>query len=188
MREPYFFGYGSLVNRDTHSHAPAYPARLRGWRRAWRLARNRPAAFLTILPDAGCEIDGLIAHVPGNDWVALDLREAAYARVPALDLSHAAPGALEVHVYTIPDGAHRDPVPESPVLLSYLDTVVQGFLREFGEDGVARFFDTTGGWHAPILDDRAAPRYSRARTLSAAERLLVDDHTRRLGVQVIREE
>ena len=26
------------------------------------------------------------------------------------------------------------------VLLSYIDVVVQGYLREFGEDGVARFF------------------------------------------------
>ncbi len=33
--DPYFFGYGSLVNRLTHDHR-AEPAARRGWRRAWR--------------------------------------------------------------------------------------------------------------------------------------------------------
>ena len=34
---------------------------------------------------------------------------------------------------------------------------------------------TTDGWHVPVLDDRAAPRYPRAQTLTDRERILVDD-------------
>ena len=52
--------------------------------------------------------------------------------------------------------------------------VVQGYLREYGEEGVAHFFRTTDGWDAPIAGDRAAPRYSRHQTLSRFERQLVD--------------
>jgi hypothetical protein len=53
--------------------------------------------------------------------------------------------------------------------------VVQGYLREFGEAGVKRFFDTTDGWEAPVLNDRADPVYPRHRVLTADERTLVDD-------------
>jgi len=182
VQHAYFFGYGSLVNRDTHGFENTRPARLSGWRRVWRHTTLRPVAFLTVVPDAAAEIDGLIAPVPGADWPALDEREAAYVRAPAAhqvrhDLSH----APEIAVYTIPDGHHGAPTSAHPILLSYIDVVVQGYLREFGEAGVARFFDTTQGWDAPVLDDRDAPRYARHRKLSGEERLLTDAHLDRVG-------
>ncbi|MEO1425117.1 MAG: gamma-glutamylcyclotransferase family protein, partial [Pseudomonadota bacterium] len=67
MQDPYFFGYGSLVNRATHAHDDAHPATLRGWRRMWRHTALRPVAFLTVVPAPGSRIDGLIAAVPGAD-------------------------------------------------------------------------------------------------------------------------
>ena len=69
--------------------------------------------------------------------------------------------------------------------MSYLDTVVQGFLREFGAAGVECFFATTGGW-CPLLDDRDAPRYPRSQKTTAAERRLVDDQTAALGLARIK--
>ena len=163
--EPRFFGYGSLVNRRTHGYPDARPLTVSGWRRAWRHTALRPVAFLTAVPAPGHRIDGLSAAVPGGDWAALDLREAAYARVglpegPAL--------------YHIPAGAHGVPTAPHPVLLSYLDVVVQGYHAEFGERGVAEFFETTDGWDAPMRDDRAAPKYPRAQVLEPGERALVD--------------
>ena len=182
--DPWFFGYGSLVNRETHTFSEAAPARLRGWRRVWRHTRLRPVAYLTVVPDPSAEIDGLIAAVPGADWAALDMRERAYARLPAHhqvnhDLSH----APQIAHYAIPEGRHGTPDATCPVLLSYVDVVVQGYLREFGEAGVRRFFDTTDGWDAPVLDDRDAPRYPRHRVLSRDERALVDDHLSDRGVR-----
>lgn len=184
----YFFGYGSLVNRDTHDFADTRRARLRGWRRVWRHTTLRPVAFLTAVPDAGAEIDGLIAPVPGADWPALDAREGAYIRASAAgqvahDLSH----RPDIAVYTIPEGHHEAAEAAQPILLSYLDVVVQGYLREFGEAGVAQFFDTTHGWEGPVLDDRAAPRYQRHRRLSPEERALTDEHLDRVGVARIPE-
>ncbi|MEM7659430.1 MAG: hypothetical protein AAF399_25150, partial [Bacteroidota bacterium] len=79
-------------------------------------------------------------------------------------------------IYHIPDGLHGPATEMHPILRSYLDTVVQGYLREFGVDGVARLFATTSGWEAPIRDDRVAPVYARAQPLTGEETALVDRH------------
>ena len=187
MQNAYFFGYGSLVNRATHNYAVCHHAQLTGWRRVWRHTDLRPVAYLTVVPDAAAVIDGLIAAVPGADWPALDLREAAYVRAVAThQVRHTLPHQPEIAVYTIPEGQHGSPTTAHPILLSYIDVVVQGYLREFGEGGVQRLFDTTHGWDAPILDDRAAPRYPRHQPLGNVERNLTDAHLDRLGVRVSR--
>ncbi len=170
---PWFFGYGSLVNRATHSYPQAQAATLKGWRRVWVRTELRDVVFLSIHPSPGNSIDGLIASVPNADWAALDQRESGYARIDATHhVNHAAP-ANNIAAYQVPpeqqrtDGDHR-------ILLSYLDVVVQGFTREFGQAGAEAFFATTDGWDTPVLDDRAAPLYPRAQDLSAQERALTD--------------
>jgi hypothetical protein len=90
------------------------------------------------------------------------------------DVHHRLPHRPDVSLYTIPEGKHGAPDRTHPVLLSYIDVVVQGYLNEFGEDGVAEFFRTTDGWDAPIAGDRKAPRYARHQVLSRRERALVD--------------
>jgi len=186
MADPFFFGYGSLVNRATHDYPEAHPATLTGWRRAWRHTRLRPLAFLTAVPAEGHVIDGLVAHVPGDDWAALDVRERAYDRMPVTGrTTHPLSRPIEVQVYAIPDGRHGVPDEIHPVLLSYIDVVVQGYLREFGEAGVARFFATTDGWNAPILDDRAEPVYPRHQRLAASERDLVNDGLLGVGARLM---
>jgi len=70
-----------------------------------------------------------------------------------------------------------------PLRLSYIDVVVQGFLEIFGEAGAERFFDSTAGWNAPVIDDRAAPLYARHRPLTDRQRGVVDAHLAALGVE-----
>lgn len=184
--EPYFFGYGSLVNRATHDFGNPRRARIRGWSRAWRHTDLRPVAFLTAIPDPEAEIEGLIAHVPGGDWAALDAREYAYDRVPVTAaVTHPLAGPVEIAIYSVPEGRHTRPSSAYPILLSYLDVVLQGYLREFGPLGVARFFATTAGWDAPVLDDRAEPRYPRHQPLSGEERALVDRHLDEVGALIL---
>ena len=187
MKHAYFFGYGSLVNRDTHGFTEAHVARLRGWKRVWRHSSLRPVAFLTVAPDDTSEIDGLIAAVPGDDWAALDERERAYTRVPAAhQVTHSLTHQPEIAVYSIPGGTHDHPTDTHPALLSYIDVVVQGYLREFGEEGAKGFFDTTDGWEAPVLDDRADPIYPRHRVLTSDERAFVDDQLAERDIRLIR--
>ena len=181
MSDPYFFGYGSLVNRATHVYAPAYRARLLGWRRAWVHTDGRGAPFLTAVRDASSAIDGLVALVPGSNWAALDLREEGYVRHPV-----AVEGEVRAaQVYAVPPQTVVVQEQPAPILLSYLDVVVQGYLREFGQAGAEAFFATTDGWETPLRDDRAAPLYPRAQVLAAEETAFVDAMLRRVGGRVV---
>lgn len=186
MTDPFFFGYGSLVNRRTHDYAQAQTARVTGWRRAWRKSPLRERCFLTAVPAPDDYIEGLIAAVPGADWAALDDREHAYTRHDVSHTTrHAAGRPLDIAIYAIPEGAHHDPGDDHPVVLSYIDVVVQGFLTEFGPEGVQHFFETTEGWHVPVLDDRASPLYARPQTLSDEEREIVDEGISRVGARIV---
>jgi len=182
---PYFFGYGSLVNRETHSYPDAHPAQLRGWRRAWVRSAAFDRVFLSVIPDAETTISGLIAAVPDSDWRALDARETGYTRLNSgSSVLHPLPSAPPIAHYAVSEDHHGIEMPRNTVLLSYVDVVVQGFLREFGKDGVADFFDTTDGWDTPIINDRAAPQYPRHQTLSAEETALVDHHLKQVSAQI----
>lgn len=178
------FGYGSLVNGATHDYAETWPAVARGWRRAWRRTSLRPVSYLTVVPDSATEIEGLVAAVPAAAWPDLDVRERAYQRVALAEVRHAGVVSATA-IYALPHGTHAAPEAGNPILLSYLDTVMQGYLALFGEAGVARFVKTTDGWHAPVLDDRAAPRYGRATPATVTQRAMVDDWLARLGTPVI---
>lgn len=173
---PCFFGYGSLVNRTTHSYAEASRAQLSGWRRKWVYTQKRGMAFLSVVADADTTIDGLVAEVPGADWSVLDAREYGYARIHSgASVRHPRDPATHISHYAVPYATWIQDS-SNHILLSYLDVVVQGYLREFGASGVADFFAATDGWETPILNDRAAPQYPRAQTLSAQETALVDQH------------
>ena len=185
MKNPYFFGYGSLVNRATHDYPDAVPAKATGWRRLWRHTGLRPVAFLTVVADEDSTIEGLIAGVPNADWVALDQREWAYQRIIANnDISHGLSHEPDIALYAVPHDQSHKPSVKHPILLSYIDVVVQGYLTEFGQDGAQRFFDTTDGWDIPIINDRDAPLYPRHQPLSPDERHFVDEQLSALPAKV----
>ncbi|WP_322894882.1 MULTISPECIES: gamma-glutamylcyclotransferase family protein [unclassified Yoonia] len=177
MSDPAFFGYGSLVNLATHNNTNALPARLAGWRRVWVTTGLRNAAFLSVEPVPTSVIDGIIAQVPGADWAALDLREAAYDRYPVTVLQGGT--ARDVAVYQVSPHVQAKDRADAPILRSYLDVVVQGFLQVYGEAGVTDFFATTAGWRS-IRDDRADPQYPRHQRLSSSETALVDHYVERM--------
>ncbi|MGJ8588477.1 MAG: gamma-glutamylcyclotransferase [Yoonia sp.] len=175
MSDPAFFGYGSLVNLATHSYDDPRPAVLQGWRRVWQRTTLRKAAFLSVAPCPDTVLHGVIARVPGADWAALDQREAAYQRHDVTVTVHHDGPKAPTAVYQVKP-AHLSDAQDHPILRSYLDVVVQGYLKVHGEAGVAQFFDTTDGWDMPIFDDRTAPLYPRHQVLSAAETALVDHY------------
>jgi len=186
--DPFFFGYGSLVNRHTHGHDDHYRAAVAGWRRVWRHSNTREVAFLSVHEAPGHSIAGLIAAVPDGDWAALDRREHAYDRVMLTHtaLQHDHPARPEIHMYRARAAQVATPSIRHPVLLSYLDTVIAGFVDIFGAKGADGFFETTDGWDCPILDDREAPIYPRATRPGRAITDMVDLATRDLGAEVFR--
>lgn len=182
MQTPYFFGYGSLVNLDTHSYPDAQPACLDGWRRVWRHTDRQPRPFLTIERDPATSISGMIARVPNGDWQALDCREAGYDRVAVTrSVTHEVAEPVDIAAYSIPDGKHHRPTQDLPIILSYVDVVIQGYLRHFGEKGAAEFFATTTGWDVPILNDRQSPHYPRYCPVSRQAKSIVDAHIDDIG-------
>ncbi len=190
MSDPWFFGYGSLVNRATHGYGRAFRAQVGGWRRAWRHSATRRVPFLTAVRCPDSRIEGLVAQVPGGDWQALDRRETGYRRGcagPDLQPLNDGAGVAGAQIYAVPESDWTVPEGLPPIRLSYVDVVLQGYLREFGQDGVARFIATTDGWEIPILDDRAAPLYPRHQPLDPAERALFDSVLAARGVTILRD-
>ncbi len=96
-------------------------------------------AFLTIVPSDRTELLGLIAKVPNADWVALDAREEGYDRLVATEMiTHDHSDNPELAIYAIPEATRFPPTPDHPILLSYLDVVLQGYLHVFGDGGSRR--------------------------------------------------
>jgi len=192
-----YFGFGSLVNRDTlrTDFIDHIPASLHGWRRHWQTRSKTAERFgnsptelvlLSIHEDRTCILDGAIVIDHISNLAAVDEREAGYSRV-RLDRSVLdVPGDIElpgdIYVYV----AHPvDPSEDGKgaLLQSYLDAVMQGYLLSFGEEGVSKFIDTTVGFNRSIVTDRTVPVYPRSVELSVTEALLFDRELVRAGVR-----
>jgi hypothetical protein len=187
------FGYGSLVNHQTlPDDAQSARVRVRGWRRAWRhssMATNGRRCTLTVVPDPDCTIFGTIVAQPLTGAEALQAREAQYGKVelpPAsIEWVDEQPGHWPEPFIHVGHAEHaRSGDHDHPVLLSYLDTVLSGFMLTFGDEGPQHFMETTADWHVPVLNDRHEPLYPRATRLSAEETALIDDLLTTAGATV----
>ena len=192
-----YFGYGSLVNRHTlrTSYIDAQPARLTGWRRCWRPSAHwvrhkskSPASMLSARPHPDQVIDGLLVYDTLENLPSVDQREAAYERVQvapnAIQLNGRVPQDCPIYIYE----AHTNRAPhdpEHPIIQSYLDAVLQGFMHEFGESGVHDFIHSTDGFERPVLKDRHDPIYQRAVDLPEHQRSYFDDLLSQKGVTFV---
>ncbi len=172
-----YFGYGSLVNRQTlrTNYVEAHKARLSGWRRHWQARPGDIApdggriALLSVHRDLETTIDGLMIIDKGAHLPLVDAREAHYDRVALeahhIDLSAQAVPVDEAYVYVARQattgGALR-------LLQSYLDAVMAGFLGEHGEEGLNSFLQTTDGFDKDMICDRHRPIYPRSVVLAPA--------------------
>lgn len=162
-------GYGSLVNRATlPPYLEARPILVPGFRRAWRAAGRTArggVCSLSVVRDETCAIEGLAVTFDESERTTMTLREHRYVPLRLPD---------EAIIYQAEPEIDRYGDADHPIELSYVDVILQGYLREFGLAGAERFMATTDGWHVPIRDDRACPNYPRAQKLTAEERAIVD--------------
>jgi hypothetical protein len=178
-----YFGYGSLVNLGSlrTPYISAHRATLTGWKRAWlsrpkvenSFAPEDGLAFLSVVPDAEAQIDGLIITDHVSSLQALDEREALYSRVDIEHHNlqyHDEPVEIERQFLYEADEPMADD--NAYILRSYLDVVMQGYLHHFGEEGLQRFMQTTLNFDCAIKEDRDNPVYPRATSLTAREKAL----------------
>ena len=181
------FGYGSLVNEATHRTpvVATVAAELVGWRRVWLRRPPNPdnprdgIAFLSVEEAPGTTIQGVLMIDRVASLPDLDRREALYDRVP---LARDAVRILDDHPALGPDvpfylyraTATAEAPPPPRILRSYLDAVFQGYALRFGDGAVEAFLASTANGALAVDEDRAAPVYPRAVTLTDAERAVFD--------------
>ena len=123
-------------------------------------------------------IDGVVVEIPVSALPALDAREANYDRLALPREAFSLPEAVRadaVFAYRTSEARRRDPDVDHPVLRTYVDCIMAGYLERFGEAGLEAWLATTDGWEAPLFDDREAPRYPRAVALPASLLARFDD-------------
>jgi hypothetical protein len=175
------FAYGSLVNLSTiAADVQVHRAAANGWVRQWRDPRSVDTGIicgLTISPRIGMAIDGLLLQ-GGQTFVdeirAREADDLATTIRVVLDRGD----VVEARTYVVPTVRARWADPNCPICLSYLDCILEGYLR-LGPEAIDRFIETTEGWSLPLMNDRAAPRYPRPVKLSAEEKIAVDECLRK---------
>ncbi len=124
--------------------------------------------MLSVHPDTGTSIDGLLvidhaAHLP-----LVDVRETHYDRIALnrqqLSVSRADVKLPSAFVYVARKAEFTG---KARLLQSYLDAVMAGFFQEYGEEGLIAFLDTTEGFGMDMICDRDHPYYPRAVHLPA---------------------
>ena len=185
-----YFGYGSLVNRDTRpKQESAVNITLKGWQRVWNHrvsdsdGRQR-CTSLSIEP-AEAQIDGVLVRIPLKDLPDLDRRELGYQRlelpVDSFIIDQAALGEINgetnidtVYVYQSLEENRNLADDQHPLTQSYADCVMAGYLARFDDAGLQRLLHTTRGWERPMLNDRHQPTYPRSITLPSEKQQQFD--------------
>lgn len=181
-----YFGYGSLVNRDTRPvDEVAHVARLRGWQRVWEhrvtgTSEGRHCTSLSVEPEAelgNTGIEGVVVRLPRSQLAQLDEREAGYERLELAATEFDLPDHLEIDsvmVYrSLPQNRKAADL-DHPVLQSYIDCVLAGYHHKFAETGMQAFVASTRGWEGAIFNDRHAPRYPRWVEVAAEQQMNFD--------------
>lgn len=181
------FGYGSLVSATSAAQTlgrpvtAAPPTMLRGYRRAWTLARDnersektfaladgrrpRHCLGLNLEPDAGAPaVNGTLIEVAPAELERLDLRELRYRRVEVADAiaGDAAAGFDAVFAYVArPQHHHPTPPADSILIAGYLKAVERAF-DELGPGQLETFRATTAALpvevvEATLVEDRIPP-------------------------------
>lgn len=190
-----YFGYGSLVNADTvPDSAEIVPGRLTGWVREWRVCgmweNGQGRCALSVRPQAGAEIWGVMTRDRKSGLDALEKRENRYEKVGAIASAFRCeaeqkPGPDGLFLFRATPENRRWGCARHPILQSYLDCVLTGYDRIWGAGGIDHFLATTDGWHVPVLQDRDKPLYPRAVRLDREVRRRIDERLEPLELTVI---
>ena len=188
------WGHRALTNAHTRSEQTSSTDSMHTANHSgWTVLSVEPKGVKAVLPaGSAAAVDGMIVTVDSSELPALDAREKGYKRLELArsDFDFVHTGSVEsdlastnpadcvaetVYMYVSEDQNAAYANAEFPLLQSYVDCVMAGFETEFGTEGLQRFIDSTLGWSAPMLEDRADPRYVRSVSLCTHQAKRYDD-------------
>lgn len=175
----YIFGYGSLMNSAsrqlTGQTSAATPAVAHGLCRYWgKVDESYILAPLVVTKGDGL-VNGVLLQVDDDQLVEFDRRERGYQRISIvhqeLDTVLTLNEQDQVWIY-VTDQA-TPPCSMSPIVQTYVDTVLTGCL-EVSENFAKQFIEHTIGWHHPLENDRAKPKYGNLAGVTPEHRQRID--------------
>ncbi|WP_070962502.1 gamma-glutamylcyclotransferase family protein [Vibrio sonorensis] len=175
----FIFGYGSLINsasrRLTGQTSDAVTAVAEGFMRYWGKVDDSYILAPLVVNRGEGSVNGVLLKVDQAGLLEFDRRERGYQRVlikpEQLTTSQTIAEEDEVWVYI-----KQDPEPPcslSPIMQSYVDTVLAGCL-EISEAFAREFVEHTLGWHFPWEDDRDSPKYGNLAGVTEAHHNQID--------------
>ena len=175
----YIFGYGSLINAAsrqlTGQTGEAIPVIAKGLVRYWGKIDDSYIMSPLVVNQGQGEVSGVLLEVSAEELVEFDRREAGYQRVPLdaaqITSDHAFDKSHPIWVYVTQ--YHLPPCEHSPIVQSYVDTVLTGCL-DISEQFARHFIANTIGWHFPYENDRHSPKYTRMAGVSAHAQVHID--------------
>jgi hypothetical protein len=138
-----------------------YPAVAHGLIRHWGKIETTTIASPLVAEFGEGQINGVLLEVSASEIPHFDRREHGYERHPIkLTDIHETPHSLNENdaVWVYIKHKPTPPCENTPVLQTYIDTVLAGCL-EVSESFADFFIQNTQGWHYPIYNDRHQSRY-----------------------------
>ncbi|MFC3022298.1 gamma-glutamylcyclotransferase family protein [Vibrio zhugei] len=175
----YIFGYGSLMNSAsrqlTGQTGQAIPVIVSGLVRHWGKIDDSYVMSPLVVQPGESEVNGVLLEVSNDQLPEFDLRERGYQRmrIPTTAIRSQHPFDKQQDVWVYVTCTHQPPCTKSPIVQSYVDTVLAGCL-EVSEEFARHFVAHTKGWHHPQEKDRHAPIYPRMAGIKAEQLPLID--------------
>jgi cation transport regulator ChaC len=175
----YIFGYGSLMNsasrKLTGETSTAIPVIVHGLIRHWAKIDPRYSHSPLAATVGDGQVNGVLLHVTQTSLDEFDTREVGYERIQIdssqIETNYPITANEPIWVYV-----KREPQPpceKSPILQTYIDTVLSGCL-EVSEQFAEHFVRHTVGWQSPLINDRNEPQYSNYAGVSSVDISKID--------------
>lgn len=162
----YIFGYGSLLNSAsrqlTGQTGAAIPVIIRGLVRFWNVIDHSYTLAPLAVKVGDGQVNGVLLEVDETELSKFDCRESGYQRIQVAieQIESEAHFDRSKIVWVYVSNSETPPNSDSPIVQSYIDTVIAGCL-EISEQFARLFVEHTHGWHHAYENDRHQPRYTR---------------------------
>ncbi|EOX4458312.1 gamma-glutamylcyclotransferase family protein [Vibrio antiquarius] len=176
----YIFGYGSLINsasrKLTGQTGEAIPVIAHGLVRYWGKIDDSYTLSPLVVNQGDGQVNGVLLEVNEEALAEFDRRERGYHRIQIqpdqieTDANFNQEHSIWVYVKDEP----LPPCVKSPIMQSYVDTVLAGCL-EVSHAFAEHFVRHTIGWHHAKENDRHQPKYGNLAGVQEHHYELIDN-------------